>query len=62
MSADMKMNDEYKPKCPVCREMNFVAIHDRYIQADKRIALVICAKEECQTVVGALPYDAVWDS
>ncbi len=60
--ADMKMNDEWKPKCPRCRGMNFVAVLDRNMQsADKGIALVICAVEECQTVISALPYDAVWD-
>jgi hypothetical protein len=60
--ADIKMNDEWKPKCPRCRGMNFVTILDRHMTgAAKPIALVICAAEECQTVVGALPYEGAWD-
>ncbi|MFJ1573042.1 hypothetical protein ACIOAU_15885 [Pseudomonas sp. NPDC088322] len=60
--TDIKMNDEWKPKCPRCRQMNFVTVLDKYMKnTDKDIALVICANEECQTVVGALPYEAVWD-
>ncbi len=58
--AEQKMNDEWKPKCPRCRGMNFVTVMDRYMNTDKPIALVLCSAEECQTVVGALPYDAVW--
>lgn len=57
---DVKTNDEYKPKCPACKAMNFRPILDRNMQGnDKPIALVIC--EACGTVVGALPYDAVWN-
>ena len=60
--TDIKMNDEWKPKCPRCRGMNFVTVLDRYMKnTDKDVALVICSEEECQTVVGALPYNAVWD-
>jgi hypothetical protein len=60
--TDIKMNDEWKPKCPRCRGMNFTTVYDRHMQnTDKGVALVICTVEECQTVIGALPYDAVWD-
>ncbi len=60
--SNVKMNDEWKPKCPRCRGMNFVTILDTRIKnADKDIALVICSAEDCQTVVGALPYNEVWD-
>lgn len=60
--ADIKMNDEWKPKCPRCRGMNFVTVLDDHMSgADKQVALVICSSDECQTVVGALPASAVWD-
>lgn len=63
MAVTKKTNDEYKPKCPRCRGMNFVAVYDQHMQrADKGIALIICADDQCETVVAALPYDSVWDN
>jgi hypothetical protein len=60
--ANAKTNDEWKPKCPRCRGMNFIAVYDRHLQnTDKGVALIVCTEEECQTVIGALPYDSVWD-
>ncbi|UQY33560.1 hypothetical protein K8U54_17810 [Pseudomonas fulva] len=61
--ATTKANDEYKPKCPKCGGINFAAVHDRYLHnADKSIALIVCADESCEVVVAALPNEAVWDS
>lgn len=62
MSVQDKRNDEYKPTCLKCGEGQFVAIQDgRVANADKAIPMIICAKEDCQAVVGVLPFNSVWN-
>lgn len=60
--SEKKHPTEYKPKCPKCGGINFIAINDQYLQnADKTVALIVCSTGDCETVVGVLPYEAVWD-
>lgn len=59
--TEFKMNSDYKPKCPKCEGLRFAAVNYEYLQnSEKTIALIVCADDSCQTVVGALPYSAVW--
>lgn len=56
------MNDEYKPSCPKCGEEGFTAIKNTSVaRADLVIPMIICSNLECQTVVGVLPKDEIWD-
>jgi len=57
------LNDEYRPSCPKCEGVNFKAVlNTRITNVDKAPVMVICAKLSCQTVVGVLAYDDVYNS
>ena len=52
---------EYRPKCPNCESINFVAIENRSVlKADSPVGMVICANLACQTVVGVVPKGELW--
>ncbi|EGR2839471.1 TPA: hypothetical protein ACGF30_000079 [Vibrio cholerae] len=54
--------DEYRPACPKCGKSGFIAVNNsRVAKADNSIVMIICTDLECQTIVGCLPYDAVYD-
>ena len=56
-------NDEFKPACPKCGNINFIALTNGYVaRADLSIGMSICSKEDCQTVVGYLPHKDIWQS
>jgi hypothetical protein len=59
---DEMTNDEYRPTCPKCDQTGFRAILNRRITGvDKCPVMVICSEVQCQTVVGVLAYDDVYD-
>ena len=54
--------NELKPTCPKCGNKNFTAVSNGYVaNADLSIAMIICSFKTCHTIVGCLPYDAVWE-
>ncbi len=57
------LNDEYHPACPKCGQSGFIAVNNqRVAKADYSVVMIICSDPGCQTVVGCLPYDAVYES
>ncbi len=62
MNIKEMTNDEFNPACPKCGNSNFIAINNCYVaRADLCIGMIICAKEDCQTVVGCLPHKEIWE-
>lgn len=57
----MEKSFTYMPKCPRCSGINFVATADVPSKSDKAVAFIICANDECQIVLGVLPFDSVFD-
>jgi len=56
-----KRDDEFKPACAKCGSLEFVAVNNAHVQrADYAIAMIVCAEESCQAVIGVLPPEAVW--
>lgn len=56
------MNDEYEPSCPKCGGKGFTAIQNPHVaRAELAIPMIICSDLKCQTVVGVLPKDEIWD-
>lgn len=61
MGAKKMRNDDYRPACPKCSGVNFVAVESRRVaNTNKPIPMIICADTTCQTVVGVVPYEVVW--
>ncbi|AEE68644.1 hypothetical protein CX042_02810 [Bordetella pertussis] len=51
-----------RPACPKCGHQGFIVLHDdAVVNADKPIAIVACASEDCHAALGVLPASAVWD-
>ena len=62
MDIQTMTNDEFQPECPKCGKSNFVAISNGYVKrADLAIGMIICGEENCQTVVGCLPQNEIWE-
>lgn len=61
MTSEHITNDEFKPACPRCRNVDFIAVSTSVQRADSTVAMIICADRDCQTIVGVLPYKAVWE-
>ncbi|MDB6059934.1 MAG: hypothetical protein JWM78_37 [Verrucomicrobiaceae bacterium] len=58
----MSENSEIKPSCPKCGETGFIAMADAHVKnADKSIALIVCAGANCSAVIGVLPFADVFE-
>ncbi|WP_339069691.1 hypothetical protein WIN67_17885 [Pseudomonas idahonensis] len=56
MGVEEMRDDEFKPTCPKCSGIEFVAVSNRYVaRTSEAISMVVCADLKCQTVVGVLP-------
>ncbi|MUL11523.1 hypothetical protein [Aliivibrio fischeri] len=63
MNPKEMTNDEFKPACHKCGNTNFIAMTNGYVaRADLSIGMIICSKEDCQTVVGCLPHKDIWQA
>ncbi|MCD9485457.1 hypothetical protein GLP25_20055 [Photobacterium phosphoreum] len=62
MNIKEMINDEFKPACPRCGNIKFIAVNNGYVaRADFSIGMIICSKENCQTVVGCLPLGDIFE-
>lgn len=61
MSLEEMTNDEFRPTCPKCSGVSFVAVANSYVQrTEQLIPMIICANLNCQAVVGVLPMKDVF--
>lgn len=51
----------HTPKCPGCGCTDFVVTEAENVEnADKKLAFLMCAAEQCQRLISVLPGSAVW--
>ncbi|WP_369301071.1 hypothetical protein [Pseudomonas sp. N2-5-1-1] len=56
MNIQQMRDDEFKPSCPKCSGVDFVAVANSYVaRTPLAIGMVVCADLNCQAVVGVLP-------
>ena len=50
------------PLCPKCGGNSFAAVKDDQIEAaDFAVAFIVCSSRVCNTLIGVLPYESVWE-